>query len=110
MEPIAVPDLPDLLRMINQRKYRINSNYLLREIAGEYAIIPVGTACLISNAVLVPNETAVFLWNAFQQPRTVSEVVAQALEEYEASEDTIRNSALNFVRDTLRYALLEEAA
>ena len=55
-----------------------------------------------------PNDTAAFLWNAFQQPRTISEVVAQALEEYEAAEDTIQNSALNFVHDTLRYALLEE--
>lgn len=57
---------------------------------------------------MVPNDTAAFLWNAFQQPRTISEVVAQALEEYEAAEDTIQNSALNFVHNTLRYALLEE--
>jgi len=88
--------------MINEKKYRVNSDYLLREIAGEYAIIPVGTACQISNAVMVPNDTAAFLWNAFQQPRTISEVVAQALEEYEATEDTIQNSALT-VEKKLRF-------
>ena len=103
MEPIASPTRSDLLQKINEKKYHVNSDYLLREIAGEYAIIPVGTACQISNAVMVPNDTA-----AFQQPRTISEVVAQALEEYAAAEDTIQNSALNFVHDTLRYALLEE--
>ena len=102
MEPIASPTRSDLLQKINEKKYRVNSDYLLREIAGGYAIIQ------ISNAVMVPNDTAAFLWNAFQQPRTISEVVAQALEEYEAAEDTIQNSALNFVHDTLRYALLEE--
>ena len=85
MEPIASPTRSDLLQKINEKKYRVNSDYLLREIAGEYAIIPVGTACQISNAVMVPNDTAAFLWNAFQQPRTISEVVAQALEEYEAA-------------------------
>ncbi len=89
MEPIASPTRSDLLQKINEKKYRVNSDYLLREIAGEYAIIPVETACQISNAVMVPNDTAAFLWNAFQQPRTISEVVAQALEEYEAAEDTI---------------------
>ena len=94
MEPIASPTRSDLLQKINEKKYRVNSDYLLREIAGEYAIIPVGTACQISNAVMVPNDTAAFLWNA--------------LEEYEAAEDTIQNSALNFVHNTLRYALLEE--
>ena len=47
MEPIASPTRSDLLQKINEKKYRVNSNYLLREIAGEYAIIPVGTACQI---------------------------------------------------------------
>ena len=47
MEPIASPTRPDLLQKINEKKYRVNSDYLLREIAGEYAIIPVGTACQI---------------------------------------------------------------
>ena len=84
------------------------ADYLLREIAGEYAIIPVGAACQISNAVMVPNDTAVFLWNTFQQPHTISEVVAQAAEEYEAPEEKIQDSVLNFVHDTLKYQLLEE--
>lgn len=60
MEPIASPTRSDLLQKINEKKYRVNSDYLLREIAGEYAIIPVGTACQISNAVMVPNDTAAF--------------------------------------------------
>ena len=71
MEPIASPTRSDLLQKINEKKYHVNSDYLLREIAGEYAIIPVGTACQISNAVMVPNDTAAFLWNAFQQPRNL---------------------------------------
>ena len=56
MEPIASPTRSDLLQKINEKKYHVNSDYLLREIAGEYAIIPVGTACQISNAVMVPND------------------------------------------------------
>lgn len=42
MEPIASPTRSDLLQKINEKKYRVNSDYLLREIAGEYAIIPLG--------------------------------------------------------------------
>ena len=87
MEPMASPTRSDLLQTIKEKKYRVSADYLLREIAGEYAIIPVGAACQISNAVMVPNDTAVFLWNAFLQPHTISEVVAQAAEEYEAPEE-----------------------
>jgi len=108
MEPIASPTWSDLLQTIKEKKYRVSADYLLREIAGEYAIIPVGAACQISNAVMVPNDTAVFLWNTFQQPHTISEVVAQAAEEYEAPEEKIQDSVLNFVHDTLKYQLLEE--
>lgn len=111
MEPMASPTRSDLLQTIKEKKYRVRScqrRLLLREIAGEYAIIPVGAACQISNAVMVPNDTAVFLWNAFLQPHTISEVVAQAAEEYEAPEEKIQDSVLNFVHDTLKYQLLEE--
>ena len=103
MEPMASPTWSDLLQKIKETKYRVSADYLLREIAGEYAIIPVGAACQISNAVMVPNDTAVF-----QQPHTISEVVAQAAEEYEAPEEKIQDSVLNFVHDTLKYQLLEE--
>ena len=108
MEPMASPTWSDLLQKIKETKYRVSADYLLREIAGEYAIIPVGAACQISNAVMVPNDTAVFLWNAFLQPHTIAEVVAQAAEEYEATEEKIQDSVLNFVHDTLKYQLLEE--
>lgn len=61
MEPMASPTWSDLLQKIKETKYRVSADYLLREIAGEYAIIPVGAAYQISNAVMVPNDTAVFL-------------------------------------------------
>ena len=102
MEPMASPTRSDLLQTIREKKYRVSADYLLREIAGEYAIIPVGAASQI------PNDTAVFLWNTFLQPHTISEVVAQAAEEYEAPEKKIQDSVLNFVHDTLKYQLLEE--
>lgn len=42
MEPMASPTWSDLLQTIKEKKYRVSADYLLREIAGEYAIIPVG--------------------------------------------------------------------
>lgn len=50
-----------------KKKYRIRSGFVLREIAGEYTIIPVDSGSLISNAVMAPNDSAVFLWKALQR-------------------------------------------
>lgn len=92
----------------DNRRYHIKSGYILREIAGEHAIIPVDTESLITNAIMVPNDTAVFFWNAFQQPSTIEDVVRKGMDEYEVTEDVIRDAAQRFVNDTLRYRILEE--
>lgn len=66
------------------RKYRVRPGFVLREIAGEAAIIPVDGQGAFGNAIMAPNQTAAFLWKAFEQPRTIEEVVAAALEQFDA--------------------------
>lgn len=90
------------------KRYRIRSGYILREIAGEFAIIPVDEESLITNAVMAPNDTAVFLWKAFLYPSTIEDVVKKGMQEYDATEETIRNATYRFVEETLRYRILEE--
>ena len=91
-----------------KKKYRISSDFILREIAGEYTIIPTGGDNVFSNAVMAPNETAVFLWEAFQQPSTIQDVVVEAMQKYDATEEQIYNSISNFVKQSLEYKVLEE--
>lgn len=95
--------------MEEKKRYQIKTGYILREIAGKYAIVPVDEECVITNAVMLPNDTAVFFWRAFQQPSTIEDVVRKALEEYDAKEDTIRMAIRRFVKDTLKYRILMEA-
>lgn len=91
-----------------KKKYRINPDFILREIAGEYTIIPTGGDNVFSNAVMAPNETAVFLWEVFQQPSTIQDVVVEGMLEYEVTEDIIRKSIEHFVKEMLEYKILEE--
>ena len=91
-----------------KKKYRINPDFILREIAGEYTIIPTGGDNVFSNAVMAPNGTAVFLWEAFQQPSTIQDVVVEAMQKYDATEEQIYNSISNFVKQSLEFKVLEE--
>lgn len=91
-----------------EKLYQINLDYLLREIGGEYVIIPVGEECTINNAVMTPNHSAVFIWKAFQEPSTEEDVVQKALQEYEASLEIIRNDVHRFVEDSLSRGILRE--
>ena len=91
-----------------KKKYRISSDFILREIAGEYAIVPIGSDSIFSNTVMAPNDSAVFLWKMFEQPCTIQDVVVKGMLEYEVAEDAIRKSILNFVEEMIEYQVLEE--
>ena len=91
-----------------QKKYRIRPGYILREIAGEYAIVPVDSDSIFSNAVMAPNETAIFLWKAFEEPKTIEDIVRIGVDRYDATEKIIRNSTERFIEESLKYEILEE--
>lgn len=91
-----------------KKKYRINPDFILREIAGEYTIIPIGSDNVFSNAVMAPNGTAVFLWEAFQQPSTIQDVAVEAMQKYDVTEEQIYKSISNFVKQSLEFKVLEE--
>lgn len=88
--------------------YRIDPGYVLRQIGGEAAIVPVDAACTIQNAVMTPNGPAAFLWTLFQTPVTEEDAVQQGLQRYEGPEDVIRNDVRRFIRESLRLGILKE--
>ncbi len=89
-------------------RYRIRDGYLLRKVAGEYVIVPTGSDGPISNGMMTPNESAVFMWKAFTQPNTIDNVVSQGLQEFEVEEETLRNAVHRFVNELLLLQILEE--
>lgn len=100
-----IEDQPDT----SLKKYQISSDYLLRQVGDECAIIPVGEEAVISNAILVPNESAVFLWNEFLLPSTEEDVVKRCLQVYgEDVGDQIKEDVHRFVQESLMHKILKE--
>ena len=46
---------------------RINKEFVLREIAGDYILVPVGDTALEFNGLITLNEVGAFLWGKLQQ-------------------------------------------
>lgn len=93
---------------MEEKKYQIKSGFLLREVTDEYVIIPIDAQGDIANSMMSPNETAVFLWKAFEEPRTKKEVIEMILEKYEATEEIITSAVERFVDESLKLKILEE--
>lgn len=92
----------------NVRRFKANPDFLLREVAGESVLVPVGEAGIFENSVISLNETCSFLWKLFQEPRTVEEVIAEARKEYTDPDGEMEQGINDFIREYLRYGLLKE--
>lgn len=79
---------------------RIEKEFVLREIAGDYIIIPTGKTVLEFNGLITVNEVGVTLWNMLQEEVTVDQLVQGVLAEYDVEEDVAREDIQEFL-DTL---------
>ena len=89
-------------------KLKANPNFLLREVAGEAVLVPVGEAGIFENSMISLNETSSFLWKLFQEPRTEEEVIAEARKEYSDPDGEMEDGIHSFVNEYLRVGLLLE--
>lgn len=79
---------------------RIDKEFVLREIAGDYIIIPTGSTVLEFNGLITVNEVGVTLWKMLQEEVTLEQLVQGVLAEYDVEEEVAREDILEFL-DTL---------
>lgn len=90
------------------RLFIVNPDFLLREIGGEAVLVPVGEAGIFENSVISLNDTCRFLWQLFQTPRSVEDVIAEAKKEYDDPDGVMEQGINQFVKEYLQYGLLKE--
>ena len=90
---------------------KVSSDFILREIAGESILVPVGSAAMQFNGLITLNETARTLFLALAQERTVEELTDAVTAEYEVDRATARADVEEFLRQLREVgALLEDHA
>ena len=87
---------------------KIKSGYVLREIVGEYFIIPIGSESINNNRMITVNEAGKTLWDALQKDISVDGLMKIMLDTYDVDEQILRADVDSFL-ETLRGAgLLED--
>ena len=78
---------------------KISENYILREIAGEYIVVPTGSAAMDFKGLITLNDTGVFLWKLLQEDDQTEEGLLDALcEEYEAVREEAKADIEEFLQ------------
>lgn len=79
----------------------IKAELVLREIAGDYALIPVGESVREHNGLFSLTETGARIWELLPQAETAEDIVDALAEEYDAPRETIQADVAEFL-DQLR--------
>ena len=77
---------------------RIKNEFAVREVAGEFMLIPIGTAALDLNGIITTNEVGAIIWNLLDSVETEDELIACILNEYDVNEAVARNDVNDFLQ------------
>ena len=75
----------------------IDKPYILRQIAGDYVILPTGTTTLDFNGMITVNEQGAFLWEKLRQETTRDALVEAILAEYDVDPETAGSDVDEFI-------------
>ena len=86
----------------------LEKEFVLREIAGDYVIIPVGKTVIEFNGLITVNEVGVSIWNMLQNEVTFDQIVQGILNEYEVEESVAREDIREFLDQLIDGGILTE--
>lgn len=89
------------------KKIKATKDMLLREIVGEYVLVPVGEMSLKIHGIISISESAQFLWERIVTGTTEKELVDCLLEEYQVDYNVALNDVKEFVSKMERLGIVE---
>lgn len=76
---------------------KLEKNIIVREIAGEYILIPTGEAALKMTGIFAVTEVGAEIWKRLSLGKDEDTVIAELLAEYEVDEATLRQDYAEFI-------------
>lgn len=76
---------------------KIKDGFILKNVAGNYIIVPVGGEFVDLGAMITANETGAFLWEMLKEDVSTEELVAALMKEYDIEENIAREDIEAFL-------------
>ena len=77
---------------------KIKKDMVLRQVGGDYILVPTGDSVFKFNGLFTLTESAAFIWQHLEQAQTEQDIVNMMLEEYDAEEEKVRNDVADFLK------------
>ena len=76
---------------------KLNPDFIAREIAGEFVIVPVGADVSSDVGLISTNTVGQFIWEKIAEGAELENIVSAILDEFDVDEATARRDAEEFV-------------
>ena len=86
---------------------KIKDGYLLRNIADEWIIVPIGARIHDFNGLMTVNETGAFLWKLLLENRTEEALISELMSEYDVDAETSKDDVRDFINMLIDGGVLE---
>ncbi|MBS7360244.1 MAG: PqqD family protein [Oscillospiraceae bacterium] len=87
---------------------KISENYILKTIAGQPVVVPVGEAAANINGMITLNGPAEIIWKGLQAEKSIDAIIKEITAEYDADENTVTKDIDAFVEKLKKYGILED--
>ena len=86
---------------------KLKYEFAVREIAGDYVLVPLGAAALKLSGMITTNAVGAFLWEQLMSETTEKAMTKRLLEEFEIDAVTAANDVKAFVSQLRELNLVE---
>ncbi len=80
---------------------RVKSGFMLREIAGQAVVVPLGERVVEFNGIITLSESGALLWSKMETEVSEDELVGHIVNEYDIDPETARKDIEEFI-DSMR--------
>jgi len=87
---------------------RRKEGFVVRTLGSEAVLVPVASRVVELDALVVLNETALYIWNQLDGSRPVDDIAKSVTQEFDVDEETARRDAEELVTELVRIGVAED--
>lgn len=87
---------------------KIKKEFMLREVANNYIVVPVGRASKTFNGMITLNESSAYLWRQLSENITIEELIQRLMNEYDIDICLATHDVNAFISKLKEINVLEE--
>lgn len=89
---------------------KIKGEFVMREVAGEILLIPVGQAALNMNAMITLDPVAALIWEAIGEGDDRASILNRILDRFDVTEEVASKDLDEFLEQMRQLDLLDESS